>query len=396
MRLHKSSAAIMALLMVLLLSSTTAAAELKDISSSWAKADIQALAAEGVISGYPDGTFRPKNPITRAEFARIVARAFNLQSTNQAQFSDTRNHWTKGEISALAAKGIIQGYPDGRFHPDEKITRAEIVTMLIRALKLDKDFSAEQYDWWPTYTDMSEAHWSYNSVEIASRLGIVPSVFGSTFQPDRPATREETAAMVKAAADLITVQGTLSAVEDGAAITVEPLIGQSLVLEMAPDASVLRNGTKSEAGNLVEGDQVYLVANRAGAAQFIKANGIVTQSDVMSKITDLSKGLVTKEQLGALIKGDWQTLRGEMRYTLYDQLLKNGVKPHEAEAIITQDWSALSDFGKERLAEALASQWDLSPELIVALLDRDWSTAQEYAQVELTQRLLGGLLSESF
>ena len=202
--------------------------------------------------------------------------------------------------------------------------------------------------------------------------------------------------MVKTAADLVTIQGTLSAAGDQATVTIEPLIGHSLVLELAPDASILRNSTKSEAANLVEGDQIYLVANRSGAAQFVKASGIVTQSDVMSKITDLSKGMVTKEQLGALIKGDWQAVRDEMKYTLYDQLLKNGVKPHEAEALITQDWSALGDFGQERLAEALAAQWDLPPELVVALLERDWSTAQEYAQVELTQRLLGGLLNESF
>ena len=71
------------------------------------------------------------------------------------------------------------------------------------------------------------------------------------------------------------------------------------------------------------------------------------------------------------------------------------MKPHEAEALITQDWSALSGFGQERLAEALAAEWDLPPELIVALLERDWSTAQEYGQVELTQRLFGGLLNES-
>ncbi|NLA58164.1 MAG: S-layer homology domain-containing protein [Firmicutes bacterium] len=266
MRQHKLFMAIMALLMVLLLGSTTAAAELTDISASWAKADIRALVAEGVISGYPDGTFRPKNPVTRAEFARILAKAFHLQSSGQAPFADIRNHWAKDEISALAAKGIIQGYPDGRFHPDEKITRAEIVTMLTRALKLDKDFHVDYFDWWPTFTDMSEEHWSYNSVEIASRLGIIPSVFGTTFQPERPATREETAAMVKTAADLITVQGTLSVDGDHSTITVAPIIGQSLVLEIAPDASILRNGTESEAANFVEGDQVYLMANRSGDA----------------------------------------------------------------------------------------------------------------------------------
>jgi hypothetical protein len=169
-----------------------------------------------------------------------------------------------------------------------------------------------------------------------------------------------------------------------------------LVLEVAHDASILRNSTRSQAGNLVDGDQVYVVASNSGSAQFIKANGIVTQADVMSKVTDLSKGLVTKEQLGALVRGDWQTVRNEMKYSLYDELLQNGVRPHEAEALITQDWTALGGLGQERLAEALADQWDVPAELIIALLERDWQTAQEYGQVELTQRLLGGLLNDSF
>ena len=396
MRRYTIWMATLALLIVFSIGGVVNAAKLSDISASWAKTDIEALLADGVINGYPDQTFRPKNPVTRAEFARILAKAFRYESSGKPDFPDIQNHWAKKDISALTEKGIIKGYPDGKFHPDARISRAEMTTMLTRALKLDSGFEGGQFGWWPTFSDVPEGHWAYNSVEIASRLGILPPVFEAAFQPDRATNREETAAMVRAARDLTTVQGTLKLTDHQTTLMVNPLVGQPLVLEVAHDASILRNSTRSQAGNLVDGDQVYVVASNSGSAQFIKANGIVTQADVMSKVTDLSKGLVTKEQLGALVRGDWQTVRNEMKYSLYDELLQNGVRPHEAEALITQDWTALGGLGQERLAEALADQWDVPAELIIALLERDWQTAQEYGQVELTQRLLGGLLNDSF
>lgn len=385
----------LALLMIMLLSSIVHGAQLSDISANWAKDDINRLIKDGVISGYPDNTFRPDNPVTRAEFARMLAKAFHYESSVKNSFSDTQTHWAKKDISTLAEKGIITGYPDGTFRPNAKISRAEMAKMLTRAVKLDGDFDGTQFGWWPSFDDVPENHWAYNSVEIANRLGILPPVIETRFQPDRAANRAETAAMIRAARDLTTAQGTLQATNDLNTIMVTPLVGQALILEVAPDASILRNTTKSQAANLVEGDQVYVVTSSFGRAQFIKANGIVTQADVMSKVTDLSKGLITKEQLSALLTGDWPKVRDEMKYGLYDQMLKNGVKPHEAEALLTQDWTALGGLGQERLAEALAQQWDLPVELIVALLQRDWKTAQQYGQVELTQRILGGLLSDN-
>ncbi|NMB12884.1 MAG: S-layer homology domain-containing protein [Firmicutes bacterium] len=395
MRRYTIRMAAMALLAALLLSGTASASRLTDISASWARADIEALLTDGVINGYPDRTFRPDNPVTRAEFSRILARAFHYEASGKPNFPDIQSHWAKKDISALAEKGIIKGYPDGNFHPDARINRAEMTTMLTRALKLDNGFQSTQFGWWPTFTDVTESHWAYNSVEIASRLGILPPVFETTFKPDQATNRAETAAMVRAARDLTTLQGTLKLTDNQSTIMVAPSIGQPLVLELAPDASILRNSTRSQAANLVEGDQVYVVASNSGSAQFVNASGIVTQADVVSKVTDLSQGLVTKEQLAALVRGDWQTVRDEMKYSLYDQLLQNGIRPHEAEALLTQDWTALEGLGQERLAEALAQQWDIPVELIVALLDRDWKTAQEYGQVELTQRLLGGLLNDS-
>ena len=395
MRRFKVWTAVLALLAVLLLGGLASAAKLSDVSTSWAKADIEALMKDGIISGYPDNTFRPEHPVTRAEFARILSKAFHYEPSGRNNFSDIQNHWAEKDINALVEKEIIQGYPDGSFKPDTKISRAEMATMLTRAIKLDGDFNGSQFGWWPSFEDVPEDHWAYNSVEIANRLGIVPSVIATRFQPERAANRAETAAMIRAARDLTTIQGTLQTAGDQNTLMVAPLIGQALVLEVAPDASVLRNSTRAQSTDLVEGDQIYVVASSFGSAQFVKASGIVTQADVMSKVMDLSKGLVTKEQLSALLRGDWQAVQDEMKYSIYDQLLKNDVKPHEAEAILTQDWTALGGLGQERLAEALSQQWDVPMELIIALLQRDWKAAQEYGQVELTQRILGGLLNDA-
>lgn len=385
----------LALLVVLVLSSGANAAGLKDISASWAKSDIEALVKDGIINGYPDNTFRPESPVTRAEFARMLARAFHYEPSARGDLSDIRNHWAEKDINALVEKGIIQGYPDGSFKPDAKISRAEMATMLIRAVKLDGDFQANQFGWWPSFDDVPETHWAYNQVEIANRLGIVPPVIATRFQPEQAANRGETAAMVRSARDLVTVQGTLQTADNPSTLMVAPLIGQTLVLEVAPDASILRNSTKAESKDLLEGDQIYVVTSSYGSAQFVRASGIVTQADVMSKVIDISKGFVTKEQLTAILRGDWQSVQNEMKYSIYDQLLKNDVKPHEAEAIITQDWTALGELGQERLAEALSQQWDIPVELIMALLQRDWKSAQEYGQVELTQRILDGLLNDN-
>ncbi|NLK08458.1 MAG: S-layer homology domain-containing protein [Firmicutes bacterium] len=385
----------LALLVVGVLSTTAGAAALKDISTSWAKSDIESLVQDGVINGYPDNTFRPENPISRAEFAKVLANAFHFEPSGRGDFPDIRGHWAEKDINALIEKNIIQGYPDGTFKPNAQISRAEMVTMLIRAVRLDGDFGAHQFDWWPSFEDVPETHWAHDQVEIASRLGIVPSIFLTRFQPEKAANREETAAMIRTAKELITVQGTLENANNQNMLVVAPQIGQSLVLEVAPDANILRNNTKANSTDLLEGDQVYVVTGSYGSAQFVKASGIVTQADVMSKVLDLSKGFVTKEQLTAIMQGDWQSVQNEMKYSLYDQLLQNNIKPHEAEAIITQDWASLSGLGQERLAEALSEQWDIPMELIIALLQRDWKAAQTYGQVELTQRILGGLLTDS-
>ncbi len=98
------------------------------------------LSALGVLAGYPDGTYKPDQNITRAEFAKIATYILGLQSAadlskGQTNFKDVNaSHWASGYVNMAAEKGMIKGYPDGTFKPENNVTYAEAITILVRAL----------------------------------------------------------------------------------------------------------------------------------------------------------------------------------------------------------------------------------------------------------------------
>ena len=103
-------------------------------ATSWYNTAVSTLSSMGIITGYPDGTFRPNAAITRAEFAAIAARFDNDGDKTAAKFSDIATHWAKDEISIAYNNGWITGYPDGTFGPQRSITRAETATMINRVI----------------------------------------------------------------------------------------------------------------------------------------------------------------------------------------------------------------------------------------------------------------------
>lgn len=145
----------------------------------------------GFIKGYPDGTFRPQNQITRAEVAAMLSRILGTGSSTGANFSDLpTNHWAYGYISAVVNAGLFNGYPDGTFRPDQSITRAELskVMVLMRNLFLIQVSP-------PTFPDIA-GHWAINSIEMASRAGFVTGYPSGDFRPDQPITRAETVTLI--------------------------------------------------------------------------------------------------------------------------------------------------------------------------------------------------------
>jgi len=110
-----------------------------DVSFSyWARPFIQRLAQQNVIAGFPDGTFKPEQPVTRAQFAALINQAFSQPAERSARnFSDvSANYWAQAAIQNAYRSGFLSGYPDGSFRPNQPITRTEAIVSLINGLGL--------------------------------------------------------------------------------------------------------------------------------------------------------------------------------------------------------------------------------------------------------------------
>ncbi|MGD9568079.1 MAG: S-layer homology domain-containing protein [Sedimentibacter sp.] len=108
-----------------------------DIADSDYKKAIETLVALGIIDGYDDGTYRPEKTITRAELAKILVTALgygDLVDGAASEFPDTANHWAKGYVAIAAGTGLVLGYPDGTFRPENVVSYDEALTMLVRSL----------------------------------------------------------------------------------------------------------------------------------------------------------------------------------------------------------------------------------------------------------------------
>ena len=138
-------------------------------AGAWYNHAVSTLSAMGIVKGDSNGKFNPNAPITRAEFAAIAARFDDKANTTTADFSDIASHWAKNEISAASNNGWITGYPDGTFRPDNKITRAEAMTLVNRVLKRLPETEEDLHDDMIKWSDNSDvSQWFYLDVQEAT------------------------------------------------------------------------------------------------------------------------------------------------------------------------------------------------------------------------------------
>ena len=138
-------------------------------ATSWYNTAVSTLSSMGIITGYPDGTFRPNAAITRAEFAAIAARFDNDGDKTAAKFSDIATHWAKDEISIAYNNGWITGYPDGTFGPQRDITRAETMTLVNRVLNRQPETEDDLIPNMTVWTDNANPKaWYYLAVQEAT------------------------------------------------------------------------------------------------------------------------------------------------------------------------------------------------------------------------------------
>ena len=137
--------------------------------ADWYNTAVSTLSSMGIITGYPDGTFRPNAAITRAEFAAIAARFDSNGDKTTAKFSDIATHWAKDEISIAYNNGWINGYPNGTFGPQRDITRAETMTLVNRVLNRQPETEDDLLPNMTVWTDNANPNaWYYLAVQEAT------------------------------------------------------------------------------------------------------------------------------------------------------------------------------------------------------------------------------------
>ena len=165
-----------------------------DIASNWAAEDINLLADLGVVTGKPDGTFRPDSQITRAEIVAILVRLYDLNSDDMVLFDDTKDHWASGYISIAASLGYVNGFDAKHFGPDDQLTREQMAVMTARIAELQEDTSGGN----PVpFTDKDRiSSWALSAVTSVFQNGVISGYPDGTFRPSAKITRAEACHMI--------------------------------------------------------------------------------------------------------------------------------------------------------------------------------------------------------
>lgn len=148
---------------------TSASGTFYDVDSGhWASDAIKRANEAGLMNGYANGTFNPQGGITRAEMATIVYKYLGLSGEGiPNNFYDVpADHWATEIIAAVSASGLMNGYPDGTFHPQKTLTRAETVTIINRLTEDKVQLSPVNGQSWP---DVPPTHWAYKDIEAATK-----------------------------------------------------------------------------------------------------------------------------------------------------------------------------------------------------------------------------------
>lgn len=162
--------------------------EYVDVSStSWMYQPILNLSNQGVITGYEGNAFLPEKAITRAEAAKMISSTFALKASSMnIQYQDVpENHWAMNFIAAATESQLLNGYEGNLFKPDEPITRAEVAALITRAFQLKQTGTAINFN------DLSSEYWAYDSIQILASHQIVKGYEDNTFKATKKTTRAE-------------------------------------------------------------------------------------------------------------------------------------------------------------------------------------------------------------
>jgi len=162
--------------------------------SYWARKPIEYTGTVGLVQGYPDGKFKPEASLTRAEMATLLVRAEGMKLPYKPRqvFKDVKtSHWAANYIEMAVRMGLVKGYPDGKFRPNNKINKAETVAVLARYDKL----ALNPVEVKP-YSDIKATHWAAKYIQAAKGSGMLGYIEGTRLRPGEEVNRAEAVEML--------------------------------------------------------------------------------------------------------------------------------------------------------------------------------------------------------
>jgi len=394
--------------MTILCTGTAAAATTyTDISGNWANEAISRLNRLGVFDGIYTDLFQPNEYVTREELLEFAARTFNLTTTQKQTLYSWLDHL------ALVDSEMVENR--------DRVTRGELVALVANLIGLTEQ-SIDFESWEPSFVDIPSDHPLFAVVEQINALEILPTYVMNHFEPERLATRAETAALLDAVINLKTVIGEVVEIHQPSQrviVLTDDEQYQSVPIDSA--SLILRNGQLEQFKQIVVGDHIQALYNTGGTVALVSIESSDShQGSLLSNLVNMLKGIqlptnlkslttglesliskdtlgtiqqvLTPQQLAAIISGDWSNVNDNFRSDLFERLVELGLSPWEAEAVLSQDWQSLGDMGVDRVASLLSDYIGVSPELIYAAYNQEWGKLYEYAQVEIAQRLLTALM----
>ena len=277
----------------------TAQANFSDVSISyWARPFIEKLAEKNVIKGFPDGSFKPDQPVTRAQFAAIVRQAFERDASRQYRgFADVpTNHWAQPAIGKAYSTRFMSGYPDNLFKPNQEIPKVQALVSLASGLELEPKVPADKA--LATYKDAAEIpDYANPGVTAATEAGLVVNYPNANFlNPNQQATRAEIAAFVYQA---LVDQGDLEPIASNARAN-----NYIVKLEGQPTTTATPPSQPTNAGSLIaSGTAIPVKYPGPNRVNLIVAPGetVETTLEVAEDITNAAKTVLIPK--GSLIEG---------------------------------------------------------------------------------------------
>lgn len=296
---RKSKELVVLLVICLVIGMAGVAFAATDIGSHWAGEQIQKWVSKGLASGYPDGTFKPNNQITRAEFVALANRAFEKQNpAATVSFKDVKStDWYYAEVAAAKAAGYISGYEDGTFRPNSPISRQEAASIVSRLLNL------EVSDTQATFSDAASIPaWSKGAINAVVANNIMGGYPDGTFKPANNITRAEAVVTLDRALTITPPSAVLEGIKGQVTLNGKAVEGAVVNLFAKGGKEVLKTMKTGKDGK-------YEFKVTAGTYDLTAAkNNYVTYAATVSVFKDIVKDLVLTE--GTVVKGQLKDKNG--------------------------------------------------------------------------------------